>query len=258
MLIDTHAHLNFPDFAEDLAAVLERAAAQEVERIICIGTALASSRKALALAEAHPGLYATVGIHPHDARTADAAALSQLREWAQHPKVVAIGEIGLDFYRNLSPREVQERIFRDQIALAHEMNLPLVIHDREAHEAVMTVLEEEEAWTLGGVMHCFSGDKALAQKVMEHGFYLGFDGPLTFPNARSLQALAAALPLQACLLETDCPYLTPHPHRLQTPRQRNEPAYVRAVAEKMAALQGVSLAEVAAVTTANAKRLFRL
>jgi len=258
MLTDTHAHLNFPDFEEDLEAVLERAAEQDVRRILCIGTDLASSRKALALAEAQAGLYATVGIHPHEARTADEATLSQLREWAQHPKVVAIGEIGLDFYRNLSPPEVQLRAFRAQIALAQERNLPLVIHDREAHEAVMAVLEEEEAWKLGGVLHCFSGDATLAHKVTERGFYVGFDGPLTFPNARSLQALAAALPLQACLLETDCPYLTPHPYRVQAPRRRNEPAYLRAVAEKMAELRGLSLAEVAAATSANAERLFRL
>lgn len=258
MLTDTHAHLNFPDFEEDLTAVLERAAEQGVERIVCIGTDLPSSQKALALAEAQAGLYATVGIHPHEARTADEAALSQLRQWARHPKVVAIGEIGLDFYRNLSPPEVQVRAFRAQIALARERDLPLVIHDREAHEAVMRVLEEEEAWKLGGVLHCFSGDEDLARKAIERGFYIGFDGPLTFPNARSLQALAAALPLQACLLETDCPYLTPHPQRVQSPRQRNEPAYVRAVAEKMAELRGLSLAEVAAATSANAERLFHL
>jgi TatD DNase family protein len=258
MLIDTHAHLNFPDYDEDRSAVLERAVERGVTRIICIGTDLPSSRKALDLAEAHAGVYATVGIHPHDAKTADESSLTQLREWARHPKVVAIGETGLDFYHDFSPRDVQDRVFRAQIALARDVGRPLVIHDRDAHEAVVAALEEEEAWALGGVMHCFSGDYVLARKVIERGFYVGFTGTVTSPNARSTQSLVSALPLEACLLETDCPYLTPYPYRRQRKRWRNEPAFVRFVAEKIAELRGLSLAEVAVATTANAERLFRL
>jgi len=254
MFIDTHAHLNDPRYDADREAVIQRAAEQGVTQILCIGIDVATSRQALELAEAYEGVYATVGLHPHDAKTADADTFAALRRLADHPKVVAIGEIGLDAYRDLSPRETQEEIFRSLIQLAHEKELPLVIHNRDAHGNVLRILDEEEGWARGGVMHCFSGTPGQAQIYLDQGFYLGLDGPVTFPNARELQELAAQLPLEQILVETDCPYLTPHPHR----GQRNEPGYVRLVAEKIAELQGRSLEEVARVTTANAERLFKI
>lgn len=254
MFIDTHAHLQDSCYDADREAVIRRAAEQGVRRILCIGIDVATSRQAVELAGAYEGVYATVGLHPHDAKTADADTFAALRRLAEHPKVVAIGEIGLDAYRDLSPRPMQEEVFRSLIQLAHEANLPLVIHNRDAHGNVLRILDEEDGWACGGVMHCFSGTRGQAQIYLDRGFYLGLDGPVTFPNARELQALAAQLPLDRLLVETDCPYLTPHPHR----GKRNEPGYVHLVAEKIAELQGKPLEEVARVTTANAEQLFRI
>jgi TatD DNase family protein len=260
VLIDTHAHLDFRQFDDDRNAVLDRAWQAGLIAIITIGIDLKTSRAAVALAEAHERVFATVGFHPHDAKTADDAALVELRDLARHSRVVAIGEMGLDFYRDRSPRDVQRRVFRRQLQIAAELGKPVVVHDREAHADTLEILRQwiaESQTTFSeyrGVLHCFSGNLALAQAVIELGFFIGVDGPITYRNARKLPDIVKALPLDRLLVETDAPFLTPHPHR----GQRNEPAYVRLVAEKIADTKNLPLEEVAQATTANAKALFQL
>jgi TatD DNase family protein len=255
-LIDTHTHLDFPQFDSDREQVIERAANAGVKAIVNVGTDLASSRAAVALAEAYPQIYAAVGAHPHDAKTMTGETLEELRALASHPKVVAVGEIGLDFYRDLSPRDQQRRAFQQQLALAREVGKPVIIHDREAHKEVMAILRR---WAEGcqqpvGVLHCFSGDLAMAQEAIELGFYISIAGPVTFQNARRLRELIRQLPLEKLLVETDCPYLAPHPHR----GKRNEPAYVKLVAQEVARIKGTSSEEVARITSDNAQALFAL
>jgi TatD DNase family protein len=260
MLIDTHVHLDLRQFDDDRDAVLARAWQAGVATIVTIGIDLETSRAAVALAEDDERIFATVGFHPHDARTADAAALAELRELARHPQVVAVGEMGLDFYRDRSPRDVQRHVFRQQLRIAAELGKPVVIHDRQAHAETLEILRQ---WVIEsqpqpgehrGVFHCFSGDLAMAQAAIELGFFIGVDGPITYRNARELPGIVKALPMDRLLVETDAPFLTPHPHR----GQRNEPAYVRLVAEKIAHLKNLSLEEVAQTTTANAQALFQL
>lgn len=256
-LIDTHTHLDFPQFDDDREQVIERALAAGVEAMINVGADLASSRAAVALAEAHPQIYTAVGVHPHDARTLTEEVLEELRALASHPKVVGIGEIGLDFYRDLSPRDRQRRAFQQQLALAREAGKPVIIHDRQAHQEVMSILRQwigSRHHQPAGVLHCFSGDSAMAQEAIELGFYISIAGPVTFQNARRLRDLVRQLPLERLLIETDCPYLTPHPHR----GKRNEPAYVKLVAQEVARIKGLSLKEVARVTSDNARALFSL
>ncbi len=266
-LIDTHAHLDFPNFDADRAAVVERARAAGVMAIVNVGADLASSRRAVGLAEQYRTIYAAVGIHPHDAKKLDGAALAELRDLAQHPKVVAIGEIGLDFYRDLSPREAQRRAFRAQLAWAAKLAKPVIIHDRDAHGEILEILAD---WATGlgdsplagardgsagrlGVLHTFSGDLEMAERAIELGFYISVSGPVTYKNARQLPDIVQALPLDRLLVETDCPFLAPYPHR----GKRNEPAYVRLVAERVAELKGIPVDELAMATTANAQHLFK-
>ncbi len=260
LLTDTHVHLDLPQFDPDREKVIERALEAGVTRIVTIGINLESSRTAIALVEDHLHIYAAVGTHPHDAVTLTPQALSELRELAQHPKVVAIGEIGLDFYRDLSPRDQQQIAFERQLELAAELGLPVIVHCREAQAQVMATLR---AWAARypapangwrGVLHAFPGDQAMAKAAREVGFMIALGGPVTFQNARRLQALVPRLSLDQLLLETDAPYLAPHPHR----GQRNEPAWLTLVAEAIARLREVPLAEVVERTTANAVRLFRL
>jgi TatD DNase family protein len=253
ILVDTHAHLDSRSFSGDLGEVISRASAADVGSIVTVGTDLVSSRAAVALAEKHAEIFATVGIHPHEAAHADHNALAELERFCMHPKVVAVGEIGLDFYRNLSPPDRQRQVFLEQLELAKEVDKPVVIHDRDAHEPVLAILKERGArWR--GVLHCFSGDYSMAMEAIGMGFYISIAGPVTFQNAQRLQILARELPLDRLLVETDCPYLAPHPHR----GQRNEPAYVRLTAAKIAEVKGLSLASVAEATTANARQLFEL
>lgn len=263
VLIDTHAHLDFPEFDTNREEIIIRAREAGVEIIINAGAGLEASQAGVALAETYPQVYAAVGIHPHEAKTLNEDVLTELRALAQHPKVVAIGEIGLDYYRDLSPRPVQRQAFQQQLALARELGKPIIIHDREAHQDVMNTLrrwvrEGYQPPAIGhqpvGVMHCFSGDLAMAREVIEMGFYISIPGPVTFTNARRLPELVRVLPLECLLIETDCPYLTPHPYR----GRRNEPAYVRLVAEAIARIRGIPLEEVARITTANARALFGL
>ncbi len=248
-LIDSHAHVHFPQFDDDRDAVIERARKAGLVAIVEIGTNLESSRAAVALAERHDFIYATVGVHPHDAKTVDADVLDELRDLARHPKVVAIGEIGLDYYRDLSPRPVQRRAFAHQLALASELELPVVIHSRDAHDDALATLRD---WDGVGVMHTYAAGPERLDDVMAMGFFIGLSGPVTFSNARQLREVAKRVPLDRLLVETDCPYLTPEPHR----GKRNEPAYVRHVAEAIAGVRGISTEDVAEATTANVRRLF--
>ena len=263
-LIDTHTHLDFPRFKNDRERVIERAAKAGVRAMVNVGASLASSQAAVTLAEAYPPVYAAVGVHPHDAKTLTGEMLEELRALASHPKVVAIGEIGLDFYRDLSPRDKQRQAFKQQLALAKEVGKPVVIHDRDAHSEVMAILlhwacpersrRVEGGHQPAGVLHCFSGGLAMAQEAIELGFYISIAGPVTFRNAQHLRELVRQLPLEKLLIETDCPYLTPHPHR----GKRNEPAYVKLVAQEVANTKGLSLEEVARITSDNAQALFAL
>jgi TatD DNase family protein len=260
-LIDTHAHLDFGKFDTDREAVIERAQAVGVVAIVNVGADLESSRAAVRLAQEYDMVYAAVGMHPHDAKKLDGAALAELRELAQQPKVVAVGEIGLDFYRDLSPREVQRRAFQAQLAWAAKLGKPVVIHDRDAHDEVMAILAD---WAAGlknpllagrlGVLHTFSGDLAMAEQAIDLGCYISISGPVTYQNARQLPDIVRALPLERLLVETDCPFLAPHPHR----GKRNEPAYVRLVAERLAEIKDIPFDTLAKATTANAYRLFGL
>ncbi len=252
-LIDTHAHLHLPHFDDDRDAVLGRAREAGVARIFEIGYDLPSSRAAVALAERHDGLYAVVGIQPHDAAEADDAWLDEVRRLAAHPKVVAIGEIGLDYYWDRAPRAAQERLFRAQLALARELRLPVVIHSRAAQADTVRILRDA-ARGQPGVMHSFSGDWGYAEACLDVGFHLSFSGPLTFPKAVELHEVARRAPLGRLLTETDSPYLAPQPHR----GRRNEPAYVRFVVERLAALRQAALEDMAAAVWENAARLFGL
>lgn len=250
-LIDTHAHLHLEQFDADRDMVFARAQEAGVQRIIEIGYDLDSSRAAVALAEQHDHVYAVVGIQPHYAKEADARWLDEIRGMAARPKVVAIGEIGLDYYWNKAPHEDQERLFREQLALARELNMPVVIHSRDAREDTVRILGDV-ARGQPGVMHSFSGDWEYAMACLEIGFMLSFSGPVTFPKATELHEVARRVPLDRVLTETDCPFLAPHPYR----GKRNEPAYVRLVAERLAALREQPLEVVASAVWQNAERMF--
>jgi len=250
MFVDTHAHLCWPDFANDLPAVLDRARAAGVTRIVSIGTDLANCRATLAIADRYPGVYVAVGLHPGDVDSAVSVGTEALRHFGTHPGVVAIGETGLDYYRSREHTEAQKALFRAHLALAKELNLPVIIHNREANADLLAILRE---FRPAGVMHCFSGDEQFARECIELGLFISFTGILTFKNAAGLRAVAKAVPLDHVLLETDCPYLAPVPHR----GQRNEPAYIPLIAETLAELKGVPVEEIAAITTHNAERLFQ-
>lgn len=253
---DSHTHLDFPQFDGDREQVIARAQEAGITRMINVGAGLLSSERSVELAERYPCIYASVGIHPHEADTLNDASFAALRTLAARPRVVAIGEIGLDYYRNLSPREDQKDALERQLDLAESLGLPVIIHDRDAHDDVMAALQRRVGGgrALRGVLHCFSGDLSMALKVIEMGLYISVGGPVTFKNARKLPEIVQSIPITRLLLETDCPYLAPHPYR----GQRNEPAYVFLVAQTVAALRNVSTAEVQRVTTQNVQDLFDL
>lgn len=253
-LFDTHAHLHFPEFAGDLAAVLERARAAGVRRMLTIGTDVATSRAAVALAAREPDVWAAVGFHPHDAAEADPAALAEIERLAAAPRVVAIGECGLDFFRDRSPREDQERCFRAQLALARRAGKPVLIHCRDAHAETLAILAEEGVAATGGIMHCFSGDTAIARRCLDLGLLVSLAGPVTYPKARALPEVATFVPADRLVVETDCPFLPPQPYR----GKRNEPAYLAVTAARVAELRGEPLEALAARTTENARTLLRV
>jgi TatD DNase family protein len=252
-MIDTHCHLDFSEFDDCREEAVAEAYDAGVHTIINIGVNRESSVKSVELAERFNGVYAAVGVHPHDARTFDAAAEQAIRELAGHDKVVAIGEIGLDFYRDLSPRSVQENVFRRQMELAVERKLPVVIHSRESFQQTVRIVQEYADTLPGGVFHCFPGDVEDAQEVIELGLVISVGGVITFKNARMAQ-VASAVPLDKIILETDAPYLTPVPHR----GKQNRPAYVKYVYQKLAELKDISIDEVEKVVDRTAQKLFGL
>lgn len=254
MLIDTHAHLQDKSLKPDLEGVLKRAHEAGVRKIICIGYDYTTSVEAVELARRYEGVYAVVGIHPHDAKTLDEKVLQNLYKLAKEPEVVAVGEIGLDYYRNLSPKEKQKEAFIAQIKLAEEIGKPVVIHDRDAHQDIMDIIKQEKAGKYGGVMHCYSGHLPMAIELMKAGFYISFAGPVTFNNARKTQEVAANIPLDRILIETDCPYLAPEPMR----GKQNEPAYVSYIARKIAEIRRKEMDEIAYITSRNAEKIFNL
>lgn len=255
MLIDSHAHIDDEKFNDDREAVIERATAAGLEIIINPGADEASSHRAVKLSETHKMIYAAVGIHPHDAKDYESKKHGQmLRQWAKNDKVLAIGEIGLDYHYDYSPRDIQKKVFIDQIEIAKECKLPIIIHNRESMADMQTILQTHFCKDFGGVMHSFSGSVEMAKVFLEMGFYLSASGPLTFKNARKLPEVIAMMPLDRLLIETDSPYLTPTPHR----GKRNEPANVYYVAKEVARIRKLDIEEIAAITTANAKRLFNL
>ncbi len=253
-LIDSHAHLNDPRFAPDRPAVLERARAAGVTAIINVGYDLPSSRLAVEIAEREADCWAVVGIHPHDATDVDEAALAELRELAQAPKVVGIGESGLDYYRNLSPPEIQQEIFARFIHLAADFGLPLVVHCREAQEDCLRLLDQHTTPGQRVIMHCFAGGVEFARKCTDRGYWLGLAGTLTYPKAHALREVAARMPADRLLVETDCPWLPPQGHR----GQRNEPAYVAEVAERLAVARGMMVSEACSLTASNTCAAFGL
>ncbi|OEU77145.1 MAG: radical SAM protein [Desulfuromonadales bacterium C00003107] len=251
-LIDTHAHLDNGRFEADRPQVIEAAKTAGVNHILTIGCDLDSSRASVELAASYPEIYAAVGIHPHAAREATDEAMIELKALAQQDKVVAIGEMGLDYYRDHCPHDIQQTAFRRQITLAIELGLPIIVHDREAHQDVLRILQEEQAQQVGGVLHCFSGDLAMAKACIELDFYISFPGTLTYPANQALRDVAEAISTDHLLLETDCPYLAPQSRR----GKRNEPAFVRETAEELARIKGLSLEDIARTTCLNAFRLF--
>jgi TatD DNase family protein len=258
MLIDTHTHLDDTRYDGDREAMIARARDAGIDAFITIGCDLATSKAAVELADRYPFVYASIGVHPHEVRHIDDGWYDEFRRLARHPKVVAFGEIGLDYHYNHSPPKLQRERFREQILLARELKLPVVIHTREAQDDTIAILKEEQAADVGGVFHCFTGDAWLAKDGLDLGFHLSFSGVVTFQNATMLREIVKTVPMDRLLIETDCPYLTPAPHR----GKRNEPAYVRLVADTIASVRSVaspvSVDEIGRLTSANARRLFRL
>lgn len=252
-LIDTHAHLNDSKFESDIDEVVARANAAGVGRIIVCGYDLESSRAAIELANRFDCVFATVGVHPHDAKHYNSDTEAAIAELSHAEKVLAIGEIGLDFHYDFSPRARQMAAFEAQIELAHTLGLPIVVHSRESDDEALEVLRESARNIIGCVFHCFSGDEDFARRVLDMGFYIGVDGPVTYKASEKLRRVIELCPMERLLVETDCPYLTPIPHR----GKRNEPAYVRLVAEEVARVKGLTIEEVAEATSRNARCLFR-
>jgi len=254
MLIDSHAHLEMPEFSKDLESVIQRAKASGVEYIFTVGTEKKDWKRALEIADSHPRIYAILGVHPHNAKEIDDQTYPTLRDLCRNAKVKAYGEIGLDFFRNLSPRDLQLKRFREQIGLAKELRLPVVIHDREAHQDTLEILKSERAEECGGIIHCFSGDYEMAKACMDMGFFISIPGSITFKNAEGFRETISRIPLESLLVETDAPFLTPLPFR----GKRNEPSYVRYTAQSLAEVKKISFEKVAEVTTENALRIYKL
>ncbi|WP_404469287.1 TatD family hydrolase [Sutcliffiella horikoshii] len=252
MLFDTHVHLNADQYEEDLQEVIDRAQAEKVTNMVVVGFDRKTITRAMELVEKYDFLYAAVGWHPVDAIDMTEEDLAWIEDLASHEKVVAIGEMGLDYHWDKSPKEIQKEVFRKQIQLAKKVKLPIVIHNRDATADVVQILKEEDAKEVGGIMHCFTGSLEVAKECMEMNFYISFGGPVTFKNAKKPKEVVKEIPMEKLLIETDCPYLTPHPYR----GKRNEPGYVRLVAEQIAELKELTIEEVAEKTTANAKKLF--
>jgi len=254
MLIDSHAHLDMKQFDADRDQVIDRAVSNDVRYIISVGIDIISSRNALHLATRYPSIFATIGIHPHNADNANKDDLEQIASLAQQDKIIAIGEIGLDFFRNRSARQNQIKVFTQQLAVAISLGLPVVIHDREAHTETVNILSSFKQNELRGVIHCFSGDYELAKTFIDMGYYISIPGTITYNNASQTQDVVKRVPLNRLLLETDAPFLTPIPYR----GKRNEPSYIIHTAQKIANLRGISFEVVSYQTSKNVCELFNL
>lgn len=252
MFIDTHVHLNADQYEEDLQEVINRALEANVKKMVVIGFDRITIERAMKLVEQYSFIYAVVGWHPVDAIDCTEEDLKWIEELAAHEKVVGIGEMGLDYHWDKSPKDVQQILFRKQIRLAQKVKLPIIIHNRDATEDVIRILQEEEAHITGGIMHCYGGSVETAKQCIEMNFMISLGGPVTFKNAKKPKEVATKIPLENLLIETDAPYLAPHPYR----GKRNEPALVTLVAEEIARLKGISIEEVAEVTTKNAELFF--
>ena len=251
MLVDSHAHLEMDEFDGDREAVIRRAQESGVDCIVTVGLNLEDSRKAVALAERYSSIYASVGVHPHDVKSIDETTYDLLRELSKSDKVIAYGEIGLDFFRNLSPRDLQIRRFGEQLELAAELDLPVIIHDRDAHSETVEMLKGRGEGR-GGVIHCFSGDYDMAAKCLDMGFYISIPGTVTYKKSDTLRDIVRKLPIDRLLVETDSPFLSPEPNR----GKRNEPAYVAHTARRIAQIKGIPFEEVERITSRNARDVF--
>ena len=252
MLFDTHAHLNDPAFDEDRAELLETFKDAGVGLVLNAGCSLESSHDCIALAESYPWIYCSVGTHPDTADEVNEEVLEAYRQMCKHPKVKAIGEIGLDYYYETIPRDIQKQAFRMQMQLAQELDMPVIIHERNAHDDGMTIVKKFPK--VKGVFHCYSGSADMARQLVNMGWYIGFTGVLTFKNARKAVETAASIPLDRIVLETDCPFMAPEPYR----GKRNHPGYLPKMAEKLAQIRGMDVEEIIRITTENAKRLYRI
>ena len=253
MYIDTHCHLDFENFDDDRESVVQRSIKNKIEAIITIGTNVETSVKSIELSEKFATVFAAVGIHPNDANSANKKSIQKIYDISASPKVVAIGEIGLDYYRDYTPADIQKELFRTQLKIAREKELPVIIHNRQAHSDIYDILVEEKSTDLKGVMHSFDGDMHFLDSVLSYNFYVSFTGVITFKNA-NYDELVKRVPLENLLLETDSPFLTPVPFR----GKRNEPSYVTYVAEKIAQVKNIPVEELAKITTENARNLFKL
>ncbi|MGM0602628.1 MAG: TatD family hydrolase [Bacillota bacterium] len=253
-LIDTHAHLDSEDFDGDREQILKRAAEKGVYKIVNIGADLKSSRKSVELAEKYDSIYAAVGVHPHEADTASDEVLNEIAELTKNKKVAAFGEIGLDFYYDNSPRDIQKDVFLKQLLLAKDLNLPVVIHSRSAEEETLEILDKASPFPEGVIFHCYAYDESYVDKLIERDFYIAFGGLLTFRNTDPIREAFKKVPLNRVLFETDSPYLTPAPFR----GKRNEPAYVEYVLKKAAVIRRIREGELADITTENAERIYNI
>ena len=254
MLIDSHVHLDDSQFDEDREAVIDSLRENNLELVINVGADMESSKRAVELSEKYKMIYAAVGVHPHDAKAVDEDTIEALRELSKAPKVVAIGEIGLDYHYDNSPRDTQKKWFRRQIKLAKELDLPIIVHDREATKDTLDIITEEHDGKLRGVIHCFSSSVEVAEQYIKLGFFISLGGPVTFKNAKMPKMVATEVPLESLLIETDSPYLTPAPFR----GKRNDPTKVRYVAETIANLKEISYEKLVEATNKNTKRLFNI
>lgn len=254
MLFDSHAHLDDKRFDKDRDAILQNAKDNQVDFIMNPGADLESSKRAVELAKKYEMIYAAVGVHPHDAKKMDDITLSLLKALAKEEKVKAIGEIGLDYYYDNSPREIQKKWFRKQIQLAKSLGLPIIVHDRDAHDDTLRILKEEDAFSTGVLLHCFSGSAEMARQYVDLGAYISIAGPVTFKNAKKPKGVAKVVPLDRLMIETDAPYLTPEPNR----GKRNESAYVQHICAKIAHIREISYEEVGKATCTTAKTFFKI
>ncbi|HAL08581.1 MAG TPA: hydrolase TatD [Staphylococcus sp.] len=254
MLIDTHVHLNADQYDEDLQEVIDRALEEGIDRMFVVGFDTKTIERTMKLIDEYEFIYGIIGWHPVDAIDCTEERLEWIEKLSKHPKIIGIGEMGLDYHWDKSPKDVQKEVFRKQIALAKRVQLPIIIHNREATQDCVDILKKENASEIGGIMHSFSGSNEIADEILKMNFYISLGGPVTFKNAKQPKEVAQHVPLDRLLVETDAPYLSPHPYR----GKRNEPARVKLVAEQIAELRGISYEEVCEATTQNAERLFKL